>query len=250
MSWFLQIFLLQSLVLEAESELEDFPKHHLTVSKGTTWPCIHVGTRASYRGAAAGPFGNSNFYGAINRDSNLGPAFFFSRSTFTNQKIHHLVGRLFGDDPSKSCVFGWMFCWGRLQNIPGKSEVITSMPMPYVRRRENYRCYQDFDRRIKEINTRSLEMDPVEVDWTMHLVHDCPWSFWMFMIDYAFCLAHAHLFTISELFIHQAAMSALDWSAAKEDWERLLAEQGRWSSLKAVRSVGSQRTGYSRWKMA
>eukprot|EP00434_Breviolum_minutum_P027462 symbB.v1.2.024279.t1/scaffold2286.1/size83374/4 len=29
----------------------------------------------------------------------------------------------------------------------------------------------------------------------------------------------------------QAAMSALDWSAAKEDWERLLAEQGVCSSM-------------------
>ena len=82
----------------------------------------------------------------------------------------------------------------------------------------------------------------------------CPWLS-MIILDVHdwLCILSCSLhifFTISELFIHQAAMSALDWSAAKEDWERLLAEQGRWSSLKAVRSVGSQRTGYSRWNMA
>ena len=124
-------FLLQSLVLEAESELEDFPKHHLTVSRATTWPCNHVGTRASYRGAAAGPLGTPIFMAPLTDE--FGSCIFFSRST-NKSKNPPLCWAYFLGIIQASCVFKMMFCWEVAEH--SQSEVSTSMPMPYVRRPE------------------------------------------------------------------------------------------------------------------
>lgn len=63
--------------------------------------------------------------------------------------IHHLVGLLFGDDPNESCVFDDVEI--------GKLQVFSTSP----RSVPQCLCLTCAG---KEINTRSLEMDPVEVD--------------------------------------------------------------------------------------